>query len=110
MFQELKRKKTSIVKKDDSPQFQESFNFRVEEDEFEQAGLRVTCMQQLPLLEKGDKKSLANTQRGGGDRGENPPPLTARKNLPSPWPQLRGDSGGTEGENGGGRPPRRKFT
>ena len=64
----MKRKKTSIIKKDDNPQYQESFNFRIEEDEFDQSGLRVTCMQQQPILEKGkalekvvlEKDSLGN--------------------------------------------------
>ena len=49
----MKRKKTAIVKKDASPQYQESFNFRIEEEELEQSGLRVTCMQHQPILEKG---------------------------------------------------------
>ena len=51
---ELKRKKTSIVRKDDTPQYKESFNFRLDEEELEHAGLRITCMQHQPIMEKGD--------------------------------------------------------
>ena len=53
LFQELKRKKTAIVKHDDCPQFQESFNLRIEEEDLQQAGLKFTCMQHQPILEKG---------------------------------------------------------
>ena len=53
LFQELKRKKTAIVKHDDCPQFQESFNLRIEEEDLQHAGLKFTCMQHQPILEKG---------------------------------------------------------
>ena len=49
----MKRKKTAIVKHDDCPQFQESFNLRIEEEDLQHAGLKFTCMQHQPILEKG---------------------------------------------------------
>ncbi len=50
---EVKRKKTSVVKKDDSPQYKEAFNFRLEPDDAEKAGIRVTVMQHQPIMERG---------------------------------------------------------
>ncbi len=37
----MKRKKTSVAKREDNPQYKESFNFRVEPDEIEKTGLKV---------------------------------------------------------------------
>ena len=56
-MQESKRKKTSVAKKDDTPQYQESFNFRTEPEELDQTSLRVTCIQHQPLLERGITKT-----------------------------------------------------
>jgi len=50
---EVKRKKTSVVKRDDCPQYKESFNFRLEEADFDKAGLKVTCLQHNQILERG---------------------------------------------------------
>lgn len=54
-FQEVKRKKTAIAKKEYNPQYQEAFNFKVDEDELAHTGLRITCMQHQTLLEKGKR-------------------------------------------------------
>ena len=64
LFQELKRKKTAVVKHDDCPQFQESFNLRIEEDDLQQAGLKFTCMQHQPILERGERSNHDNNNGG----------------------------------------------
>eukprot|EP00094_Tigriopus_californicus_P012895 TCALIF_12468-PA protein Name:"Similar to SYT15 Synaptotagmin-15 (Homo sapiens)" AED:0.03 eAED:0.03 QI:0/0.9/0.81/1/0.9/0.81/11/60/536 len=60
---EVKRKKTAIVKKEYNPQYQEAFNFKVDEDELAHTGLRITCMQHQTLLEKD--RPLGMTVLGG---------------------------------------------
>ena len=52
-FQEVKRKKTEIAKKSVNPAFQESFNFKADENDIESFGVRVTAMQHMPFPEKG---------------------------------------------------------
>ena len=52
-LQEVKRKKTEIVKKNINPAFQESFNFKADENDIATIGVRVTAMQHLPFPEKG---------------------------------------------------------
>ena len=50
---EVKRKKTQIIKKNINPAFQESFNFKADENDIETIGVRVTAMQHMPFPEKG---------------------------------------------------------
>lgn len=50
---EVKRKKTEVVKKSNNPAFQESFNFKADENDIETFGVRVTAMQHMPFPEKG---------------------------------------------------------
>ena len=57
-FQEVKRKKTEIVKKSNNPQFQESFNFKADENDIETFGVRVTAMQHMPFPEKGKNSNF----------------------------------------------------
>ena len=45
-----------MSKKDDCPQYKESFNFRLEPDEWERAGVKITCLQAQAMLEKGETK------------------------------------------------------
>ncbi len=52
-LQEVKRKKTEIVKKSNNPAFQESFNFKADESDIETFGVRVTAMQHMTFPEKG---------------------------------------------------------
>ena len=52
-LQEVKRKKTEIVKKSNNPAFQESFNFKADEDDIALFGVRVTAMQHMTFPEKG---------------------------------------------------------
>ena len=54
-LQEVKRKKTQIIKKNINPAFQESFNFKADENDIETIGVRVTAMQHMPFPEKGRK-------------------------------------------------------
>ena len=49
----MKRKKTQIIKKNINPAFQESFNFKADENDIETIGVRVTAMQHMPFPEKG---------------------------------------------------------
>ena len=49
----MKRKKTEIAKKSVNPAFQESFNFKADENDIESFGVRVTAMQHMPFPEKG---------------------------------------------------------
>ena len=51
----MKRKKTQIIKKNINPAFQESFNFKADENDIETIGVRVTAMQHMPFPEKGRK-------------------------------------------------------
>jgi len=60
---EVKRKKTQIIKKNINPAFQESFNFKADENDIETIGVRVTAMQHMPFPEKD--KPLGFTVMGG---------------------------------------------
>ena len=55
---EVKRKKTQIIKKNINPAFQESFNFKADENDIETIGVRVTAMQHMPFPEKGRKIAI----------------------------------------------------
>jgi len=58
-----------VVKRDDCPQYKESFNFRLEETDFDKAGLKVTCLQHLPILERGERlKRERKWEREGRER------------------------------------------
>ena len=46
------------MKGEDCPQFQESFNFRLEEEDLQQSGLKFTCMQSQSILERGQSRLL----------------------------------------------------
>ncbi len=76
------------MKKDDSPQYKESFNFKLDEEDLEQAGLKLTCMQQQPLLEKGEgqenrlkKKNRSPRFSGDGSRSQVRPRLGLKNGV-----------------------------
>ena len=60
----MKRKKTQIIKKNINPAFQESFNFKADENDIETIGVRVTAMQHMPFPEKGRNIHILHFLKG----------------------------------------------
>ena len=57
-FQEKKTKKTEVIKKNNYPQYQESFNFKLEEEELETHGVKISSIQKVAFPEKGKLDQL----------------------------------------------------
>lgn len=60
---EVKRKKTETIKKSSNPQFQESFNFKLEETDLDMSCVKVIAMKHHPFPEKD--KPIGFTTLGG---------------------------------------------